>query len=105
MSSTPIVVRTAVLAMSEPIITVRRGIRSPITPPTGEHCHLRQRPGGEGEAECRRAAAGVEDREGDRERRDVRPDVRDRTGREEVAERGQAERAGHRSDRDALRAG
>src|SRR4029077_5826891 len=32
--STPIVVRTAALAMSEPIITRRRGTRSPTTPPT-----------------------------------------------------------------------
>jgi hypothetical protein len=32
-SRTPIVVRTAVLAMSEPTITVRRGTLSPTTPP------------------------------------------------------------------------
>jgi hypothetical protein len=34
MRSTPIVVRTVALATSEPIITSRRGTRSPTTPPS-----------------------------------------------------------------------
>ena len=61
----------------------------------GEHRHRRQRPGGEAEADRRRAAAVVEDRERDRDRSEVCPDVRDRAGGEEQAERGQPERPGH----------
>ena len=47
---------------------------------------LRQRPGGEGEPDLGRRAAEPEHREGDRDRREVRPEERDRPGREQVAE-------------------
>ena len=60
-----------------------------------EHRHLRQRPRREAEADRGRTAAVVEDRERDRDRSEVGPDVRDRAGGEEQAERRQPERPGH----------
>ena len=60
-----------------------------------EHRRLRQRPRREAEADRRRAAAVVEDRERHRDRGEVRPDVRDRTRREQQPERGEAERTCH----------
>ncbi len=52
----------------------------------GERCDLRDRPGRKGEADLGRAAAEVEDCERDRDRREVRADIRDRAAREEEPE-------------------
>src|SRR5260221_9708069 len=63
-----------------------------------EHAAERERrdlcdgPGCEGEPDGRRAAAEVEDREGDGDRCEVRPDVRDRAPGEEQSEVPLAER-------------
>ena len=70
-----------------------------------EHRDLGKRPRGEAEADGRGAAAVVEDREGDRDRREVRPDVRNRARREQVAKVAKAERAGHNADLCGLGAG
>jgi len=54
--------------------------------PEREHRDLCERPRREREAHLGRAAAEVEDGERDRDRREVRPDVRDRTPGKEEAE-------------------
>ena len=51
-----------------------------------ERRDLRQRPGCKGKSNVRRRAAQAENRERDRDRRQVRPEERDRPRREEVAE-------------------
>jgi hypothetical protein len=86
------VARTQVLATSDAIITARRGSRSPIDAAEGEHRHLGDRPGREGQADVGRVAAAVQDGEGDRDRCEVRPDVGDRPSGEEEPEVAVAER-------------
>jgi hypothetical protein len=61
----------------------------------GEDRNLGERPGGEAEPDRGGAAAEVEDREGDGDRREIRPDVGNRARGEEQAEGGEAERALH----------